>query len=286
MDKISNNFTEKNILYQEEISYCMSVCLAQMYWSDKYENVLYKYGMAIIKPEAIMLGKVNDILSIIKTAGFEIVYISQKTLTEEQTNQMWKYSWTDASIERILINQKLFSVCFSIILVLRYKFDMKMSACEILTELKGGANPEKRKPHQIRSLIKPINLILNYIHSSDEIADFIREIGILFNWDEVVNIYKLISSDNKISFCYKEQEPIYLSEVSLKIWLKNIYCNIEKINVNYTCKMYIENVLKQLANRSDYKIPLRLLQILCKYNLIDWDFETIVILSNHIKYMR
>lgn len=286
MNKTLNDYAEKNNLYQDEISYRMSTCLAQMHWSDKYENVLYRYGMAIIKPEAIMLGKVSDILSIIKTSGFEIVYVSQKKLTDEQTNQMWKFSWINASIERILINQKLFSVCFSIIVVLRYKFNMNMSACEILTELKGSSYPEKRKSHQIRSRIKPINLILNYIHTSDEIADFLREIGILFNWDEMFNIFNLISSNNKISFSYIEQESIYLTELPLNVWLKKICCNTEKIDMDYSCKKYIKNLLQQFRECSNNKLPLDLLQILCKYNLINWDFETIVILSNNIEYMR
>lgn len=286
MNKISNNYIRKSNLYQDEIDYRISVCSAQMYWSDKYKNVLYRYGLAIIKPEAIMLGKVNNILSIIKTAGFEIVYVSQKKLTEEQTNQMWKYSWKNASIERILINQKLFSVCFSIILILRYKFNLKMSACEILTDLKGPSNPEKRKSYQIRSLIKPLNLILNYIHTSDEIVDFLREIGILFSWDEVVNIYKLISANSIESFYYTEKQPLYISKLSLKAWLKNLYCNIKENDIHYTCIKHIENVLLSHLDSPDYKIPLSLLQILCKYNLINWNFETIVILSNHIEYMR
>lgn len=273
-------------LYKMEIPYRISTCLAQMYWPDQYENKVYKYAIAIIKPETVMLGKVSEVISIIDKAGFEIIFYSKRKLTAQQTYEMWKFGWENASTERILINQKLFSICDSIILILHCRFSAQMSACEILTDLKGDSCPEKRKPYQIRSQLHPLNYILNFIHTSDESADFLREIGILFDWDEITNIFNIMNFNTSITLPYTEQIAAYKSQLSLQLWLKDIYYRIVKTDMDKHCKTYVENILQQFEYHPNRKIPLNFLRILSQYNLINWNFETLVILSNYIEYMR
>lgn len=283
---MNKSLNEKFELYQQEIPFRITLNLAQMYWSEQWNHKLLKIGLLIIKPEAIMLGKVSNILHIILENDFELIYSSHKKLTTEQTSAMWKYGWKTASVERILINQKLFSICNSIILIFRYKKSSKFSACEILTDLKGPSLPEMRKSYQIRNQIQPINYILNYIHTSDEITDFLRELGILFDWNELIHIFNLVDSYNTIPFTYIEQEPLEEKQYSLSSWVKTINLRIEKSSAVIPNKAYIHNLLFKIENDPNYKISLKILQILCQHNLIIWDFETIVILSSHIEYMN
>lgn len=280
-----NEVSDKKILYQEEIPFRIAQNLAKMYWSEQWYNKLFKIGLLIIKPEAIMLGKVSKILDIISENEFELIYSSYKKLNIEQTSAMWKFAWRNASVERILINQKLFSLCNSLILILRYKKPTVFSACEMLTDLKGPSLPEMRKPYQIRNQIQPINYILNYVHTSDEIADFLRELGILFDWTELIHIYNLLNLNNSIPFTYIEQEIIEEKQYSLSSWIKKICLRMETSSIVIPNKTYIYNLLYEIESYPNYKISLKLLQILCQYNLLTWNFETIVVLSNHIEYM-
>lgn len=282
---MNNSSDEKMKLYQEEIPFRITLNLAQMYWSEQWYNQLFRIGLLIIKPEAIMLGKVSNILNIISENEFELIYSSHKKLTTEQTSAMWKYGWKNASVERILINQKLFLISNSIILILRYKKPTIFSACEILTDLKGSSLPEMRKPYQIRSQIQPINYILNYVHTSDEIADFLRELGILFDWNELIHIFNLVDLHNTIPLAYTEQVVPEKRQYSLSSWIKTICLRMETSSTIIPNKTYIYDILFKIESYPNYKISLKLLQILCQYNLIIWDFETIVILSNHIEYM-
>lgn len=63
-----------------------------------------------------------------------------------------------------------------------------------LTEQKGAAKETLRSKYHLRSILKPLNIILNYVHTADEPADVIREIGILCGTSELPNVYASILS--------------------------------------------------------------------------------------------
>ncbi len=140
----------------------------------------------LIKPEAIITGKTSEILSILHAERYELVYFVRKNIGALRAAEMWKFSWLHSSLEQIFVNQKLFSVCDSLILILRTQDSILASACERLTDLKGSAFESKKKPYQIRWKIKPINYVLNYLHTSDDSDDFLRETGILLEWEELI----------------------------------------------------------------------------------------------------
>lgn len=285
MSKSLNKDSLKRKIYQQEIPFRITTSLAQIYWSDQWEQKLNKFGLLLIKPEAIMMNKVKDILNIVTKSNFEIIYYSHKKLTEAQVFEMWKFGWKDASIERILINQKLFSICNSIILVLRYEKVSNFSACEIATDLKGPSLPDKRKPYQIRSQIEPLNYILNYVHTSDETADYLRELGILFEWNELIHIWDIMNSQRRIPLLLTEEKLFKKQNFSFILWLKEIRTFIRKGSIPFSIKTCIQNELSIIEKNPNYKISLKLIQALCQYNIITWDFKTIVIVSNNIKYM-
>ncbi len=66
----------------------------------------------------------------------------------------------------------------------------------MLTKLKGSAFESKREPYQIRWKIKPINYVLNYVHTSDDSSDFLREVGILLDWDELIQAFEAMVSNH------------------------------------------------------------------------------------------
>lgn len=280
------NVTEKNILYENEIPYRMACNMVKMYWSDQYKKELHKYGLMLIKPEALIMGKTPEIFSILHATGYELIYFVRKNIDATRTSEMWKFSWLNSSLERILVNQKLFSVYDSLILILRSQNFGAKSACEMLTDLKGSAFESKRKPHQIRWKIRPINYILNYIHTSDDSNDFLREIGILLDWDELIQVFEAIASNHIISYPTIEKSASLKQDYTLSNWLNNIYDKIEISNLSTPDKNYIMKNIQILKSYTGQKITLNFLRVLCQYELIKWDFETIVVLSNNINYLK
>ena len=57
--------TAKSSLYKDEVPYKIVKNMAEIYWSDHYMSELHKYGLMLIKPEALVLGKTQSIFSIL-----------------------------------------------------------------------------------------------------------------------------------------------------------------------------------------------------------------------------
>lgn len=283
MADILGNDVEKDELYKNEIPYRIVRNMAKMYWPNLYNEELAKYGLVLVKPEALITGKTKEIFSILQAEGYELIYYVRKNIGAVRTSEMWKFSWLNSSMEHILINQKLFSMCDSLILILRSQCLCGKSTCEMLTKLKGSAFESKREPYQIRWKIKPINYVLNYVHTSDDSSDFLREIGILLDWDELIQAFEAMVSNHIKSYPSIEVKAILPSQdYTLIKWLNKIYYKTEISNIPAPDKIYIRENIQALKNSTCQKITFNFLCVLCKYNLIQWDFETIVIVSSNI----
>lgn len=280
------NISIKNTLYENEIPYRMVCSMLKMYWPNKYKKELHKYGLMLIKPEALIMGKVSEIFSILHDAGYELIYFVQKNIGATRTSEMWKYSWLNSSLEHILLNQKLFSVCDSVILILRSQNIGAKSACEMLTDLKGPALESKRKPYQIRWKIRPINYVLNYVHTSDDCNDFLREMGILLDWDELIQVFEAIISNRIVSYPIIEKPSLPIQDYTLANWLHNICDRMEVSSLSIPDQKYIMKKIQKLLDYTGQKISINFLRILCQYELIEWNFETILVLSNNISYLE
>ena len=199
---------------------------------------------------------------------------------------MWRFSWVNSSLERIFVNQKLFSTYKCLILILRTRVLGKKTTCELLTDLKGSADEGERKPYQIREKIKPLNYILNYIHTSDDQYDFLRELGILLDWEELIQAFDAMASNRIIP--YPNTDEVYFSTLnfSLDNWLEKIYANMESSLISLSDRKYIIENIKNLKNSYNQKITLNFLYVLIRNKLICWDFETIVIISSNIAYTK
>lgn len=276
----------KNNLYKNETPYRIVKNMAEIYWSNQYISELHKYGLMLVKPEAILLRKTSTIFSILQSLDYELVYFLFKKIGSTDISEMWKYSWVNSSLERIFVNQKLFSTYKSLILILRIRTLNEKSTCELLTDLKGSVNEFERKSYQIREKIKPINYILNYIHTSDDQYDFLRELGILLDWEELVQVFDAITSNCIIP--YPNVNELYFSKLDFTLdnWLKNIYTNMKYSTTSPSDRKYIIDNIQILKSNHERKITLDFLYVLYRNQLIHWDFETIVVISNHINYMR
>lgn len=285
MSELTSNANFKKTIYKNEISYRMVISMAEMYWSCQYKKEMLRYGLMLIKPDALMMGKISEIFSILQEAGYELIYYVRKNIGSARSAELWKFSWVNASLECILVNQKLFSMHDSLILILRTHDTSKKSACEMLTDLKGSAIESKRKPYQIREKIKPINYVLNYVHTSDDPDDFLREIGILLDWGELIQAFEAMTTNNIIAYPNLEVPTMPKPNYTLNKWLKKIRTKMKRSNISLPEKKYITENIQMLKNYTEHKISLNFLRVLYRNELIEWDLETLIVLSNNIKYV-
>ena len=141
-------------------------------------SILSSYALMIVKPETIVFQKLGI-----------IIYCKKENINGAQIISLWEWSWDNATIERILLNQKLFELSYSLVLILKYVGNKNCIASEYLTFLKGSSNIEIREKGSFRDILKSSNFLINFIHTSDDVENFIREIGVLFSSDEIIDIY-------------------------------------------------------------------------------------------------
>lgn len=81
--------TIKSSLYENEIPYRMVKNIAEIYYSHQYMSELQRYGLLLIKPETILLGKTQSIFSILRASEYELVYFLYKKICPTCISEMW-----------------------------------------------------------------------------------------------------------------------------------------------------------------------------------------------------
>ena len=184
-------------IYYQDFYYEMSFTQA---YDTLQESLLFhmnNVALLVIKPDAVFMNRIPLIVQWLFSNGYEILYMSELYVTHTQTTELWKYQWSAASIDRIIVNEKLMEMGHSFLLLLRNKEYTATNNDPLsvrLTEQKGAAKETLRLEYHLRSILKPLNIILNYVHTADEPADVIREIGILCGTYELSNVYASILS--------------------------------------------------------------------------------------------
>lgn len=257
-------------------------------------SILSNYALMVVKPETMLFQKLNILLNLIYANDFIIIYCKKENINSAQTMTLWEPSWDNTTIERILLNQKLFELSNSLVLILKYVGSKKCIASEYLTFLKGSSNKEIRSKDSFREKLQSPNFLINFIHTSDDIENFIREIGIFFSCDKLLNIYNLILNDyNKGNI----EQSRNICEL-----LNNIINNTNKSNnsIDFDCdeRFYVFlNNIKEKINAEDkhinqllskaYKnkrISNELLWKLIKNGVIEWDIDSLSILTLYTNY--
>lgn len=276
---------KKRNLYCHDFYYELSYSIATEVLRDRFLEEIMSIGLLIIKPDAEKLGRISLLLGLLHSNGYEILQILETEITAVQTMEMWKYQWSAASIDRINTNINLMKMAPSYVLILknpRYAVSQNCPLSAILTEQKGSADEKSRSEQHFRTVLKPLNIILNYIHTSDEPMDIIRELGILFEIDKLYEVYASLShiyaNNDSISLTKKDNALIQIDEpqkLLARVWNKikpeiapSAYCQL---------KQHFSEVYQ-----GKNCLNLRLLQSTGAFKM--WDWEWIITVSYFIEY--
>lgn len=276
-------FSQKYKLLSHKCSLQLTEKILNIFWGSDFCSHLSSYCLMIIKPECIAYNKTQELIEILRQYKFELIYYKHCLLTPAQVFETWEYSWQTVTCEHIYINQKLYAAENSIILLLKNTLPINNSACEFLTDLKGSAYEDQRRDYQIRTILKPLNISLNFIHTSDTIFDLIYEMGILFSSDEIQSIIQGIEQSNKINYgdlLQLDSTTIYANSISPEECLSE---EIKKIRCKYPNKIDIIDELSRILNhRSFFKLDfiLRLEQ----EDILHWNWTWILIISSYVQY--
>jgi nucleoside diphosphate kinase len=147
------------------------------------DDFLWAHGLLLVKPDAVAGRRLDATLRWLAEREVAIVAAERCRLTRRTIRALWQYQWNLATRDRRDLADLLMPSVESLLLLLRPgagqgRDDVPFTLT--LNQMKGPADPEARAPGQLRHALGKENYLLNFVHTTDEPADTVREIGVLF----------------------------------------------------------------------------------------------------------
>lgn len=142
------------------------------------------HSYLLVKPEALLLGKLPTIRDWLSTNGWDVVAARPLRTNRHTLRGLWRYHWNAVTRQHKDVVDLLFAQSGSLFLLLRSGTAHAEPATQRLAAGKGPAKPAKRSAGELRALLGNHNAYLNFVHSPDEPADLFRELPVLFDATE------------------------------------------------------------------------------------------------------
>ena len=182
----------KTKIFQTDTNFLTSMAVASGFWtsSDRLLDALWNNAALLLRPDAIVGGRCSTILPVLREHGFIPSVVREVSLSIPQTRALWRYQSNVATSERLALLDLLMTTGPSIYIVLHdTRFRLMAPGTVHLTYLKGTAIVDNRKPGHLRTVAGPrIANLLSYVHVSDDPADMLREMSVLFDQRAIHNI--------------------------------------------------------------------------------------------------
>lgn len=286
---------KKQETFSNDFYFELSYKMASQILNRKMKTILKNYVFLLIKPEAFITNKIDILIKDLKEYHFELVYVSLKPINHTQISELWKYMWSGASLMRIITNQEYYSRYMSGLLILRNTKYNDTDLCSFMTKIKGSSSNGHYKESTIRYHMNSINTFLNYIHSPDEIADFMREIAVFFQWNELNEIYNRIFHESSIDFVELENlatiYPYRASplpcELILDTLLQNIQNEIHLTNQDSQELALLDIYNKLLAvKRKNIKFTYDLYSKMCSEGVFEWSWPMFILVTTYMEFFN
>ncbi len=173
---------EKVRRYREEVFFREAWLDLEAVAGERLRQLLNTHALILFKPDGLAAAAVEPALEILRGLRFRPVAGAVAQLDRHSTRWMWLYRFNVASVERVRLHDRINGAGPSLLVVLRDELAAPsggVPATVRLTDCKGPSRPERRRPDQLRTRLGVDDRLLNFVHTSDEPADLVREIGIL-----------------------------------------------------------------------------------------------------------
>ncbi|WP_203072149.1 nucleoside-diphosphate kinase [Falsiroseomonas ponticola] len=159
----------------------------------------------IFKPDAVIARKLHAGLDAIARYGFQVVQFKTFRFDRLSMRELWRYELNIATSQRLRAIDRLLPSSDSLLLLLR-QTQGGTPAADMLTALKGPADMVLRRPDHLRSQLGAYSNMINFVHTPDETADVVRELGVLFSLGE---LKALLQKDQAIFGLEAQIEALY-----------------------------------------------------------------------------
>ncbi|MFD7668741.1 nucleoside-diphosphate kinase [Streptomyces sp. NPDC059788] len=147
------------------------------------DGFAHRHAALLLKPDAVVSRQIPTTVKWLAANGFRIVAAERTRLTRTAVRSLWYYQWNLATPQRRRLADMFMDSCDAVVLVVRPVAEEAGAApaSVVVTEGKGPTDPLARVPGQLRYEIGRYSYLLNLVHTPDEPADVLRELGIHFD---------------------------------------------------------------------------------------------------------
>jgi len=180
----------KEIAYAREPYFRESLHDASVVLGEQIYQVLQRITFLVYKPEAFAGRRAQATLNFLLNAGFTPILHTHCRFSRQVIREIWRYQLNAATLNKIDISTLSLGVLPAIMILLRDDMpNPELPASVRLKSLKGSATPCLRKPGTLRATLDAPNRMITFVHTVDEPADVVRELGVFFDRTERRAIY-------------------------------------------------------------------------------------------------
>jgi nucleoside diphosphate kinase len=161
---------------------------ADTYFQETFEQLVelgaepvdlaFRHGLLLLKPDAVVARQLLSSLDWLDRNDFRVVSAERVRLTPNTVRALWYFQWNLATSYRRRLADLFTDSVDSLLLVVRADGEHELPATVELTGRKGPTDPDAREPGQLRHDLGRFSFLLNQVHTTDEPADVIRELGV------------------------------------------------------------------------------------------------------------
>jgi len=194
-------------------------------WGDEAEETLSRRAFVLFKPETVLMRRLEEAAAELERHGFAPVLWRLVRLDRNLVRAVWRYELAEARLATLAAVDIAATAGVCLLVGLRDdRPEPGRYASTRLASLKGPTRQEERRPGQIRYRLRSPALLLNFLHTPDEPADAVRELGALFAADERLELFRELREARDVSLetafaaAYAETPPHALDlEASLDL---------------------------------------------------------------------
>ncbi|MEV0642250.1 hypothetical protein AB0I77_46520 [Streptomyces sp. NPDC050619] len=161
-------------------------------WADLTEiapgrevATLLPTALLSFKCDGVIGRRMRPTLDYLADAGFRVVDVRTVRHNRHSIREIWRYNWHLYPVDRLSLMSAMHTANDTALLLLHdERYDGRVPGSVRLASLKGSVSARKADPRHLRTVLRPPNMVINFVHVADEPADLLREIGIFLSFDE------------------------------------------------------------------------------------------------------
>jgi nucleoside diphosphate kinase len=165
---------------------------------DRLPGFLESRTAVLLKPDAVAARKLHPAIDALREYGFAVVAATTCRIDRHKARAFWHYQWNAATRDRRDLADLMLSATDSLFLVLRLPAG-QLPASVALSELKGSADPVSERAGKLRHALGSEAFLLNFVHTADEPADVVRELGIVAGPEEREALYRSAAAGDELA---------------------------------------------------------------------------------------